>query len=67
MKWAQITESLLFSLAITEKCPTKKTVVKSFLIINVLLTVISGRLPVGNVLIFLQTVVGAGYRKVRVM
>ena len=29
-------------------------------------TVISGRLPVGNVLIFLQTVAGAGYRKVRV-
>ena len=30
-------------------------------------TVISGRLPAGNVLIFPQTVVGAGYRKVRVM
>ena len=30
-------------------------------------TVISGRLPAGNVLIFLQTVAGAGYRKVRVM
>ena len=27
-------------------------------------TVISGRLPAGNVLIFLQTVSGAGYRKV---
>ena len=25
-------------------------------------TVISGRLPVGNLLIFLQTVAGAGYR-----
>ena len=32
-----------------------------------ILTVISGRLPAGNVLIFPQTVVGAGYRKVRVM
>ena len=32
-----------------------------------LVTVISGRLPAGNVLIFPQTVVGAGYRKVRVM
>ena len=31
------------------------------------ITVISGRLPAGNVLIFLQTVAGAGYRKVRVM
>ena len=30
-------------------------------------TVISGQLPAGNVLIFPQTVVGAGYRKVRVM
>ena len=30
-------------------------------------TVISGRLPAGNVLIFPQTVVGAGYRKARVM
>ena len=30
-------------------------------------TVISGRLPAGNLLIFPQTVVGAGYRKVRVM
>ena len=30
-------------------------------------TVISGRLSAGNVLIFLQTVAGAGYRKVRVM
>ena len=30
-------------------------------------TVISGRLPAGNVLIFLQTVAGAGYRKVQVM
>ena len=32
-----------------------------------LTTVISGRLPAGNVLIFLQTVLGVGYRKVRVM
>ena len=32
-----------------------------------MITVISGRLPAGNVLIFLQTVAGAGYRKVRVM
>ena len=31
------------------------------------ITVISGRLPAGNVSIFPQTVVGAGYRKVRVM
>ena len=30
-------------------------------------SVISGRLPAGNVLIFPETVVGAGYRKVRVM
>ena len=30
-------------------------------------TVISGRLPAGNVLIFLQTVAGAGYRKVQLM
>ena len=30
-------------------------------------TVISGRLPAGNALIFPHTVVGAGYRKVRVM
>ena len=30
-------------------------------------TVISRRLPAGNVLIFPQTLVGAGYRKVRVM
>ena len=34
---------------------------------SIALTVISGRLPAGNVLIFPQTVVGAGYRKVRVM
>ena len=32
-----------------------------------ILTLISGRLPAGNVLIFPQTVVGAGYKKVRVM
>ena len=31
------------------------------------ITVISGRLPAGNVFIFPQTFVGAGYRKVRVM
>ena len=30
-------------------------------------TVISGQFPAGNVLIFPQTVVGAGYRKVWVM
>ena len=30
-------------------------------------TVISGQLPAANVLIFPQAVVGAGYRKVRVM
>ena len=34
---------------------------------EICITVISGRLPAGNVLIFLQTVAGAGYRKVRVM
>ena len=38
-----------------------------FLDTHMLVTVISGRLPAGNVLIFPQTVVGAGYRKVRVM
>ena len=35
--------------------------------IKISLPVISGRLSAGNVLIFPQTVVGAGYRKVRVM
>ena len=30
-------------------------------------TIISGRLPAGNVLIFPQAVVGAGYRKVQVI
>ena len=30
-------------------------------------TIISGRLPTGNLLIFPQTVVSAGYRKVQVM
>ena len=33
----------------------------------VVVTVISGRLPDGNRLIFPQTVVDAGYRKVRVI
>ena len=32
-----------------------------------LITVISGRLPAGDVLIFPQTVVGVGYRQVQVM
>ena len=35
--------------------------------VKIITTVVSGRLPVGNVLIFPQTVVGAGYRKVWVM
>ena len=34
---------------------------------SLIATVISGQLPAGNVYIFPQTVVGAGYRKVRVI
>ena len=52
---------------IFSQCEFRKRKFMSGFVFATMGTIISGRLPTGYVLLFPQTVVGAGYRKVRVM